>query len=109
MTSLPGHFRSISTPPLPPPPPRNPPPKQTKQVCHTCTPGHPYSRFAWGNLQSLRDEPAAAGVDINAELRAFHEQFYVASVRFGFDLWGRFGVVVLVWFVLLLLVGGGEG
>lgn len=58
------------------------PPTKNKQVCHTCTPGHPYSRFAWGNLQSLRDEPKAAGVDINAELRAFHEKYYVASVRF---------------------------
>ena len=50
----------------------------TQLVCHTSHRSHPYSRFSWGNLSSLRDAPLAAGLDINDELRRFHRQHYTA-------------------------------
>jgi len=50
----------------------------TQLICHTSHPSHPYSRFSWGNLSSLRDAPLAAGLDITEELRRFHQQHYTA-------------------------------
>lgn len=42
-------------------------------------PDHPQSWFHTGNNKSLRDEPLAAGVDLRAELIAFHKRFYSAA------------------------------
>jgi hypothetical protein len=50
----------------------------TQLMCHTSHPSHPYSRFSWGNFSSLRDAPLAAGLDIDEELRRFHQQHYTA-------------------------------
>jgi len=49
-------------------------------ICETCRPGHPFSQFTWGNLQSLRDIPHEAGVDTASELRQFFKQHYIAGV-----------------------------
>lgn len=40
---------------------------------------HPQSWFHTGNFASLRDEPLAAGIDLRAELIAFHRRFYSAA------------------------------
>lgn len=48
--------------------------------CHTARKGHPFSQFAWGNFKSLRDDPAHAGVNIQEELRQFHNQYYIPAV-----------------------------
>lgn len=37
---------------------------------------HPYCKFGTGNSTTLRDEPAAAGVDVRAALLDFHAQHY---------------------------------
>ncbi|CAM9632397.1 unnamed protein product, partial [Chrysoparadoxa australica] len=42
-------------------------------------PEHPYSKFGTGNMETLRDTPAKEGVDIRAELLAFHAKFYSAN------------------------------
>lgn len=39
-------------------------------LCRAAPPHHPYARFTWGNRASLVDEPAAAGVDVHAAVRA---------------------------------------
>ncbi|XP_077572691.1 nardilysin b isoform X2 [Stigmatopora nigra] len=41
-------------------------------------PGHPMSKFCWGNAQTLKDEPRAKGVDTYRRLRDFWTQFYSA-------------------------------
>jgi secreted Zn-dependent insulinase-like peptidase len=48
-------------------------------LCCTGKPGHAMSKFGWGNLRSLRDEPAACGVDPVQRLRPFYDQHYVAG------------------------------
>ena len=49
-------------------------------ICHLVAekhgPSHPCGRFSWGNAKSLQELPAAAGVDMRAALRAFHEEHY---------------------------------
>jgi secreted Zn-dependent insulinase-like peptidase len=45
----------------------------------TSKPTHPYSKFGTGNSVTLRDEPAAAGVDVRAQLLAFHKTHYSAG------------------------------
>ncbi|CAM9400370.1 unnamed protein product, partial [Ectocarpus sp. 4 AP-2014] len=47
--------------------------------CHTCKRDHPYSKFCWGNLYSLREEPQSKGVDVRQELVDFHAKHYRAS------------------------------
>ena len=39
---------------------------------------HPLSFFHTGDLKTLRDDPQAAGIDVRAELLAFHKKFYAA-------------------------------
>ncbi|CAE7255384.1 unnamed protein product [Symbiodinium sp. CCMP2592] len=39
---------------------------------------HPFRNFGWGNLRSLKEEPAQKGVDINEELRKFFLEHYQA-------------------------------
>jgi insulysin len=43
------------------------------------SPAHPYSKFGTGNSTTLRDEPAAVGVDVRAALLEFHAQHYGPS------------------------------
>lgn len=40
---------------------------------------HPWTLFGWGNLQSLRDEPASKGITLHSQLRAFYEEHYKPS------------------------------
>ncbi|GBG26802.1 Insulin-degrading enzyme [Hondaea fermentalgiana] len=47
-------------------------------LCRTARKGHPLSLFGWGNLRSLREDPAAAGVDPLKKLREFYNKYYVA-------------------------------
>jgi nardilysin len=42
--------------------------------------GHPFKRFTWGNLQSLRDDPAEHGVDVQEALKQFYESYYSANL-----------------------------
>lgn len=35
-------------------------------------PGHVYSKFTWGNKKSLWEAPAAAGLDVRAELLKYY-------------------------------------
>jgi insulysin len=44
---------------------------------------HPQSRFHTGDLVTLRDRPLAAGIDVRAELLAFHRRYYSASRMTG--------------------------
>ncbi|KAG5181380.1 Metalloenzyme, LuxS/M16 peptidase-like protein [Tribonema minus] len=46
--------------------------------CAAAPPRHPYRTFTWGNLASLRDAPAAAGVDVRGALLRFHAEHYCA-------------------------------
>jgi insulysin len=43
-------------------------------------PSHPYHRFPWGDARSLSARPEARGVDMRAELTAFHAQHYSANL-----------------------------
>ncbi|CAM9115596.1 unnamed protein product [Discosporangium mesarthrocarpum] len=47
--------------------------------CHTSKPGHPFSKFSWGNMASLKDEPEAKGVNVRAALAGFHRLHYTAK------------------------------
>ncbi|KAL9093656.1 MAG: hypothetical protein Q9159_000185 [Coniocarpon cinnabarinum] len=42
-------------------------------------PEHPFSHFSTGNLQCLRDDPIARGVNIREEFMKFHNQQYSAN------------------------------
>ena len=48
--------------------------------CHLCADGHPHKGFGWGDARSLVDQPAAAGVDVRAEMHKFHESHYSANL-----------------------------
>ena len=39
---------------------------------------HPYSKFCWGNLRSLKDQPEAKGIDVRQQLVEFHARHYRA-------------------------------
>lgn len=45
-----------------------------------CRSDHPFSKFGSGNLQTLRDMPKKAGIDLREELLSFHERYYSANV-----------------------------
>ena len=45
----------------------------------TSDPGHPFSKFTTGNLESLRTTPARLGVDIREVLLKFYETNYSAN------------------------------
>jgi len=53
--------------------------RRQQLLCGTATPGHWMSKFAWGNIRSLRDIPARLGVDPMKELRKFYNQYYYAA------------------------------
>ncbi|KAH8697779.1 a-pheromone processing metallopeptidase Ste23 [Talaromyces proteolyticus] len=42
-------------------------------------PKHPYHHFSTGNLQTLRDDPQARGVEIRSEFINFHKKHYSAN------------------------------
>ena len=48
--------------------------------CHLCADGHPRKGFGWGDARSLVAQPAAAGVDVRAEMHKFHESHYSANL-----------------------------
>ena len=51
-------------------------------MCHTSrriNDGHPFTKFSWGNLKTLKDMPTNAGVDVMALLRTFYHQYYCAK------------------------------
>uniref|UniRef100_A0A6U3RP04 Peptidase M16 N-terminal domain-containing protein n=1 Tax=Ditylum brightwellii TaxID=49249 RepID=A0A6U3RP04_9STRA len=41
---------------------------------------HPFSKFGSGNIQTLKDEPVAKGVDIRSELLTFYKTYYSANI-----------------------------
>lgn len=43
-------------------------------------PNHPYSKFTTGNLETLRDEPKARGVDVRDRFMKFHERYYSGNL-----------------------------
>lgn len=47
--------------------------------CETAKKGHPMSKFAWGNMRSLREIPQTLKVDPAKELLKFYNDYYVAS------------------------------
>lgn len=57
----------------------------------TSRPGHGAAKFGTGDSRTLRDAPAAAGVDVRAALLAFHAQHYSAS-RMALVVCGREGL-----------------
>ncbi|KAL7753560.1 metalloprotease [Sorochytrium milnesiophthora] len=46
----------------------------------TCRPGHPYTKFGTGNLETLKVTPAKAGVNVREQLLNFHAQYYSANI-----------------------------
>lgn len=40
---------------------------------------HPMSKFIWGNAETLRTKPKAAGIDVHARLQAFRKRYYVGQ------------------------------
>ncbi|RHZ61218.1 hypothetical protein Glove_349g94 [Diversispora epigaea] len=42
-------------------------------------PRHPYSRFASGNLMTLRDDPIKQGIDVRDELLKWYDRYYSAN------------------------------
>jgi nardilysin len=41
--------------------------------CHTARKGHLFSKFGWGNAKSLVKDPAAAGIDVRAQLLQYYK------------------------------------
>ncbi|XP_045516771.1 insulin-degrading enzyme isoform X1 [Pieris brassicae] len=46
----------------------------------TADPGHPYHKFGTGNRETLETIPRRKGVDVRAELLAFHARWYSADI-----------------------------
>ncbi|KAF9586639.1 Insulinase (Peptidase M16) [Lunasporangiospora selenospora] len=44
------------------------------------SPDHPYSQFGTGNLETLQNMPASAGIDVRDELIKFHAKYYSANI-----------------------------
>lgn len=45
-----------------------------------CNKEHPYSQFGIGNIESLKEIPLKAGLDIREELIKHHEKYYSANL-----------------------------
>ncbi|CAG8464961.1 16775_t:CDS:10 [Cetraspora pellucida] len=43
-------------------------------------PNNPYSQFGIGNLESLKDVPSKAGLNVRTELLKFHDSYYSANL-----------------------------
>lgn len=55
------------------------------------TPFHPFAKFPWGNLTSLKTEPEAKGIDVMKELKDHYDTHYYAKnmrlvVMAGYEL-----------------------
>ena len=50
-------------------------------MCHTAKSAkeHPFGKFSWGNLQSLKTDPEKNCVNMMSELRKFYDQYYYAA------------------------------
>lgn len=48
--------------------------------CETCTPGHAYNTFSWGNTESLQTIPTAKGIDVRESMISFYHKYYSANV-----------------------------
>ncbi|GAB4818102.1 hypothetical protein N2152v2_005148 [Parachlorella kessleri] len=46
----------------------------------TAAPGHPFSRFSTGNLDTLINLPKSEGINVHERVRQFHQQHYSAGV-----------------------------
>ena len=53
--------------------------RQLQLRAHTARQGHPASKFGWGNRKSLVEDPAAAGIDVRAELLRHYKEQYSAE------------------------------
>ena len=50
-------------------------------ICHSSgglESGHPFTKFSWGNLKTLKDIPVEAGIDVMDMLWNFYNQYYFA-------------------------------
>ena len=47
--------------------------------CATYDRTHPFCRFSWGNLRSIRDVPAQLGIDKMKLLREFYDKYYYGA------------------------------
>ncbi len=45
-------------------------------LCTLAKPGHPYSKFVWGNAKSLKENIKDKGIDLCKRLREFYRQMY---------------------------------
>eukprot|EP00887_Chlorella_sp_A99_P000580 scaffold17.g580.t1 len=60
--------------------------------CATAKEGHLVRKFGWGNRKSLVDDPAAAEIDMRAELLSYYQQQYSAermNLAWAEELFGR--------------------
>ena len=50
-------------------------------MCHTgkAAEEHPFGKFSWGNLRSLKEIPEKNDVNLSSELKTFYDQFYYAQ------------------------------
>lgn len=53
--------------------------RRQQLLCSCSCREHPMAKFAWGNLQSLKEIPAVLGVDPMEELRTFYNKHYYAE------------------------------
>lgn len=54
--------------------------RQAQLLYSLAEPQHPYSRFGWGNLRSLRDAPKASGLSLREELIKWHNKHYSSNL-----------------------------
>ncbi|KAK3258215.1 hypothetical protein CYMTET_32734 [Cymbomonas tetramitiformis] len=47
--------------------------------CYTARPGHPFSKFSWGNEKSLVELPASKGIDQRTQLLQYYKEHYLAG------------------------------
>jgi nardilysin len=45
-------------------------------LCQLAHPSHLLHRFAWGNMESLKNEPLSRGIDVKSSLRQYFDRFY---------------------------------
>lgn len=45
-------------------------------LCHLAHPSHLLHRFAWGNIDSLKNDPTSRGIDVNSSLRQYFDRYY---------------------------------
>lgn len=65
---------------------------------------HPYSKFSTGNLEVLKEEPEAKGIDVRAKFMEFHSTHYSAN-RMKLVILGRESLDVLEEWAATLFAG----